>query len=54
MGLKEEELKIPYQGEELYGILYRPEEKKERAPLIIVSHVLITGDAVIAVKAAES
>lgn len=38
MNIKEEELKIPYQGEKLYGVLYSPEEKRKKSPLIIVSH----------------
>lgn len=38
MNLKESELKISYQGDELYGILYIPEQQKEKFPLIIVSH----------------
>lgn len=38
MKVKETELKIPYQGETLYGILYTPEEGEGELPVIIVSH----------------
>lgn len=38
MKVRETELKIPYQNEEMFGVLYQPEQSKGRLPVIIVSH----------------
>ncbi len=38
MKVKETELRIPYQGEEMCGVLYQPEQSEGRFPVIIVSH----------------
>lgn len=38
MKVREAELRIPYQGEEMCGVLYQPEQSEGRLPVIIVSH----------------
>lgn len=38
MNVKKKELRIPYQSEEMCGVLYRPEQSGGRLPVIIVSH----------------
>lgn len=38
MNVREKELRIPYQSEEMCGVLYQPEQSGGRLPVIIVSH----------------